>query len=44
MKQNFGFDCLSADFTVTNGKVVPDNKISIVFTAKQGLVQDLLNL
>ena len=40
MKQNFGLDGSSADFTVGKGKVVPKYKISFVFI---GLFQNLLD-
>ena len=43
MKQNFGLDGLSADFTIGNCKLVPKCKISFVFIAKKGLVQDFLD-
>ena len=43
MKQNFGLDGFSADFTVGKGKVVHEYKISLVLIAKKGLVQDFLD-
>ena len=43
MKQNFGLDGCSADFTTGKGKVVHEYKISFVFIAKKGLFQDLLD-
>ena len=42
MKQNFGLDGFSADFTIGKGKVVPECKISFVFIAKKGQFQDFL--
>ena len=35
MKQNFGLDGSSADFTIGKGKVVQEYKISFAFIAKK---------
>ena len=40
MKQNFGLDGSSADFTIGKGKVIAEDKISLVFIANKGLIQD----
>ena len=42
MKQHFGLDGSSADFTIDQGRVVPDYKISFVIIVKKGVFQDLL--
>ena len=42
MKQNLGFDGSSADFMIGKVKMVHEYKISFVFIAKKGLVQDFL--
>ena len=36
MKQNFGLDGSSADFTIGKGKVVAESKISFVIIEKKG--------